>query len=190
MGCDTIVIDMHAGFQEKLCFWWMRCDIYLLWWMKLLSLFDLCCFKTWGVWISGMKEICMRGMRFLVDVAIDDFNWCMVMLIIMIILIWDYVVSKDQVNMNWCYFLWLCEYEMRLLFLLITSLRRDDVYVENDMKMECWLMLEMHWHVHVVYVHGGVHWPCRTAHSWGTSVVKESKHSLWGCLGVLICPWS
>ena len=29
------------------------------------------------------------------------------------------------------------EYEMRLLLLLITSLRRDDVYVENDMDMEC-----------------------------------------------------
>ena len=21
-------------------------------------------------------------------------------------------------------------------------------------------------------------------------MVKESKHSLWGCLGALICPWS
>ena len=108
------------------------------WWMKLLSLFDLCCLKTWGVWISGMKEICICGMRLTVDVAIDDFNWYVVMLIFMMILIWDDVVNKDHVNMNWCYCWWLCEYEMRLLLLLITSLRWDDVYVENDIEMECW----------------------------------------------------
>ena len=29
------------------------------------------------------------------------------------------------------------EYEMRLLLLLIISLRRDDIHVENDMEMEC-----------------------------------------------------
>ena len=125
-----------------------------------------------------------------VDVAIEDFNWYVMIMIIMMILIWDDVVNKDHVNMNWCYCWWLCEYEMRSLLLLITSLRRDDVYVENDMKMECWLMLEMYWHMHVMYVHGGMHWPCRTTHSWGTRVVKESKHSLRGCLGALICPWS
>ena len=92
--------------------------IYLLWWMKLLSLFDLCWLKTWGVWTSGMKVTCMCGMQFIVDVANDDFNRCVVMLIILMILIWDDVVDKtmstwidvivnDYVNMKWgCYCCW------------------------------------------------------------------------------------
>jgi len=110
-------------------------------------------FEELVVWILGMKEIYMCRMRFVVNVAIEDFNWYVVILIIMRILIWDDIVNKDYVNMNWWYCWWLCEYEMRLL-LLITSLRWDDVYVKNDVKMECWLMLEMHWHVRVVYVRG------------------------------------
>jgi len=94
-------------------------------------------------------------MRFVVDVAIEDFNWYVMIMIIMMILIWDDVVNKDHVNMNFCYCWWICEYEMRLWLLLIMPLRRDDIYVENNMEMECWSMLEMHWHVHVVYVRGG-----------------------------------
>ena len=117
------------------------------WWMELLSLFDLCCLKTWGVWISGMKEICICGMWLTVDVAIDDFNWYVVMLIFMMILIWDDVANEDHVNMNWCYYWWLCEYEMRLLLLLITSLRWDDIYVVNDMEIRfvdwCWKCIGM-----------------------------------------------
>ena len=113
-------------------------------------------FEDLWVWISGMKDIYvyMCEMQFVVDVAIEDFNWYVMIMMIMMILIWDDVVNKDHVNMN-CYYWWICEYEMRLLLLLITSLRWDDIYVVNDMEMECWLMLEMHWHVHVVYVRGG-----------------------------------
>ena len=61
-----------------------------------------------------------------VDVAIDDFNWYVVMLIFMMILIWDDVANEDHVNMNWCSYWWLCEYEMRLLLLMMMSLRWDD----------------------------------------------------------------
>jgi len=144
-------------FQEKLCFdEWDAIYIFIVMNGIVVSIWFVL-FEDLRVWISSMKEICMCRMRFIVDVAIEDFNWYVVILIIMTILIWDDIVNKDHVNMNWCYCWWLCEYEMRLLLLLITSLRRDDVYVENDVKMECWLMLEMHWHVHVVYVHGGVH---------------------------------
>jgi len=35
-----------------------------------------------------------------------------------------------------------------------------------------------------------VHWPCRMAQTWVTSMVKESKHFLRRCLGALIGPWS
>ena len=108
------------------------------WWIKLLSPFDLCCLKTWGVLTSGMKNICTCEMRFTVDVVIDDFNWYVVMLIFMMILIWDDVANEDHVNMNWYYYWWLCEYEMRLLLLLMRSLRWDNVYIENNIEMECW----------------------------------------------------
>ena len=132
----------------------------------------------------------MYEMWFVVDVAIENFNWNVMIMIITMILIWDDVVNKDHVNMNWCYCWWLCEYEMGLLLLLITSLRRNDVYAENNMKMECWLMLEMQLACACCVRSWEVHWLCRTAHSWGTRVVKESKHSLRGCLDALICPWS
>jgi len=48
------------------------------------------------------------------------------------------LLMKNHVNMSLCYYWWLCEYEMRLLLLLIMLLRWDDVYVENDIEMECW----------------------------------------------------
>ena len=177
MGCDIIVLDVHAGFPReimfltngmlyncywyvcwfsgKTMFWWMGCDIYIY-----CDEWNCCVYLICVVWRPGKcesqawKKICMCGMRFIADVAIEDFNWYVVILIIMMILIWYDVVNKDHVNMNWCYCWWLCEYEMRLL-LLITSLRQDDIYVENDMEMECWLMLEIHWHVPIVYARGG-----------------------------------
>jgi len=40
-------------------------------------------------------------MRLIVDVAIGDFNWYVVMLIFTMILIWDDVVNGDHVTMNW-----------------------------------------------------------------------------------------
>ena len=134
--------------------------IYVLWWMILLWLFDLCCLKTCECESQAWKKyIYVCEMQFVVDVTIKDFNWYV--MIIMMILIWDDVVNKDHVNMNW-YYWWICEYEMRLLLLLIMSLRWDDIYVVNNMEMECWLMLEMHWHVHFVYVwfHLWWHWAC------------------------------
>ena len=96
-----------------------------------------------GVWISGMKDICTCGMRLAINVAIDDFNWYVVMLIFMMILIWDDVANEDHVNMNWCYYWWLCEYKMRLLLLLlIMSLRWDGVYIEIECWW-CWKCIEM-----------------------------------------------
>ena len=52
MGCDKIVIDMHAG------------------------LFELCCLKTVSVNLRHERYIYvyMCEMQFVVDVAIEDFN--------------------------------------------------------------------------------------------------------------------
>ena len=150
-----IVLMCMPIFQEKLCFWRLGWDIYC-WWIKLLSLFDLCCLKTWRVWISGMKNMRICGMRLTVDKAINDFNWYVVMLMFMMIM-WirnKVVVVDNVIEMRWC----LC-WE----------------WYWNGMLM----MLGMHWHVHVVYVHGGVHWPCRMSLVWETRVVKEFKH-FWG----------
>ena len=132
----------------------LRMRYIYFWWITLLSLLDLCCLKTWGVWIPGMKDICICGMQLTVDVSIDDLNWYVVMLIFMMILIWDNVVSDYQVNMNWCYYWLLRWYGIRLL-LLIMSLRWDDVYVENDIEMKCWWCWKCIEMMHVVYVHGG-----------------------------------
>ena len=104
-------------FQERLCFdEWDAIYIYIYIVMIDIVFFIWCVlFEDLVVWILGMKEIYMCRMRFVVNVAIEDFNWYVVILIIMMILIWDGVVNKDHVNMNWCYCWWLCEYEMRLL---------------------------------------------------------------------------
>ena len=138
-------------------FWRMGCDIYMY-----CDEWYCCVCLICVVWrpvsmnLRHERNIYICEMRFVVNVTIEDFNWYVMRMIIMMILIWDDAVNKDHVNMNFCYYWWICEYKMRLLLLLlITSLRRDDIYVENDMEMECWLMLEMHWHVHVVYVRGG-----------------------------------
>ena len=40
------------------------------------------------------------------DVAIVGFNWYVMLMIIMMILIWDDIVNKDHVNMN-CYYWWI-----------------------------------------------------------------------------------
>ena len=120
MGCSLFVID------DWNCEWYCYC-------MRLVLFEDL-----GNVNLRHEKNICICGMRLTVDLVIDDINWYVVMLIFMMVLIWDDVANEDHVNMNWCYYCWLCEYEMRLLLLLITSLRWDDVYVENDIEMECW----------------------------------------------------
>ena len=120
-------------FSRKTMFLTNEMRYIYCWWMKLLSLFDLCCLKTCGVWLSGMREICICGMQLTVDVAINDFNWYVVMLIFMMDM-WIRneiaVVVDNVIEMRWC----LC-WEWHW----------------NGMLM----MLEMHWHVHVVYVHGG-----------------------------------
>ena len=108
MGCDIFVIDVHAGFSRKTMFLTNGMQYIYCWWMKLLSVFDLCCLKTWGVWISGIKDICICEMWLTVDVAIDEFNWYMVMLIFMMILIWDNVVNDDHGIMSWYCYWWLC----------------------------------------------------------------------------------
>ena len=91
--------------------------------------------------------------------------------------------------MNGCYYWWLCWYGMRLLF-FIMPLRWDDVYVENDVEMKCWWCWKCVEMMHVVYVHGGVHWPCRMSLVGENKLVKEFKH-LWGDdLGSLIHSWS
>ena len=114
------------------------------------------------------------------------------------------------IDMWWCWYLWWYWFEMTLLIktmstwidgtvndyvhinevvvVLITSLRRDDVYewCENGMLIDVGNALACACCV----CSWGVHWPCQMAHSWGTRMVKESKHSLQGCLGTLICPSS
>ena len=43
-------------------------------------------------------------MRLIVDVAIGDFNWYVVMLMFMMILIWDDVVNNDiEMSCCWCW---------------------------------------------------------------------------------------
>ncbi len=131
-------------------------------------------FEDLWVWILGMKDIYvyMCEMQFVVDVAIEDFNWYVMIMIIMMILIWDDIVNKDHVNMN-CYYWWICEYEMRLLLLLITSLRWDDIYVVNDMEIRfvhwCWKCIGMC--MLCMFVGGTVHWPSRV---FGTSFWPRS----------------
>ena len=50
MGCDIIVIDVHVGFQEKLCFWRMRCDIFTV------DEWNYCLYFTCVVWRLGECE--------------------------------------------------------------------------------------------------------------------------------------
>ena len=96
-------------FFRKQCFLTNGMQYIYCWWITLLSLFDLYCLKTWGVWISGMKVyISICGMWLTVDVAIDDFIWYVVRLIFMMILIWDNVVNDDHGIMSWYCYWWLC----------------------------------------------------------------------------------
>ena len=134
-------------------------------------------FEDMWVWILGMKEIYIYicEMRFVVNVTIEDFNWYVMRMIIMMILIWDDAVNKDHVNMNFCYYWWICEYKTRLLLLLITSLRQDDIYVETwKWNVDwCWKCIGIC--MLCMFVGGIVHWPFRV---FGTSFWP---HSYVGC---------
>ena len=56
MGCDKIVLDMHAGFSGKIMFWWMGCDVYMFTVMNDIVFFIwFVLFEDLRVWISGMK---------------------------------------------------------------------------------------------------------------------------------------
>ena len=82
-------------------------DIVVVW--------DLCCLKTWGMWILGMKFICIY-------VECDYWwywwHWDKMMLMLMIILIWDDVDVDvyDNIDMRWCW--WWYRYEMMLMLML------------------------------------------------------------------------
>ena len=85
MGCDKIVIDMHVGFSGEIMFWQMGCDIYIY------------------IYIC----VCVCEMWFVIDVAIEDFNWYVMILIIMMMLLiktmstWIDFIVDDYVNMKW-----------------------------------------------------------------------------------------
>ena len=79
MGCDIIVLDVHAGFpreimfltngmryncywyacwffRKKIMFWWMGCDVYMFTVMNDIVFFIwFVLFEDLRVWISGMK---------------------------------------------------------------------------------------------------------------------------------------
>ena len=55
------------------------------------------------VYTLNIVSVCVCEMWFVVEVAIKDFNWYVMIMIIMMILIWDDNVNKDHVNMN-CYY--------------------------------------------------------------------------------------
>ena len=135
----------------------MGCDIY----MYCDEWYCFGCLKTVRVemiLLCLFELLLMLLLRILIDVMI---------MMIMMILIWDDIVNKDHVNMN-CYYWWICEYEMRLLLLLITSLRWDDIHVVNDMEIRfvhwCWKCIGMC--MLCMSVGGTVHWPLRV---FGTS---------------------
>jgi len=102
---------LHADFFYKTMFLTNGMRYIYCWWIILLSWLDSCCLKTWGVWISGIKDICICGMRLTVDVAIDKFNWYVVILIwddvvMMIMSTWIDVIIDEYVNMKWCGCCW------------------------------------------------------------------------------------
>jgi len=106
------------------------------WWITLLFI-KLVLFEDLGsVNLRHGKYIYMRN-ALIIDVAIGDFNWYVVMLIFTTILIWDDVVNGDHVNMNWCYYWWLCQYGLRLLWLLVMSLKWNVDDVENALTSAC-----------------------------------------------------
>jgi len=116
MGCDIIIIDVHVGFQEKLCFWQMGCDIFTV------DEWNYCLYLTCVVWRP--RECESQAWEKYIYAECD------------LRLMW---LLMTLIDMWWCWCLWwLYEYEMRLLWLLITSLKWDDVYVENNIEMECW----------------------------------------------------
>ena len=54
MGCDMIVIDVDAGFSRKTMFLTNEMRYIYCWWMKLLSLFYLCCLRF------CLRSCCLR----------------------------------------------------------------------------------------------------------------------------------
>ena len=80
MGCDIIVNDVHAGFQEKLCFWRMGCDIFIV------DEWNYCLYLTCVVWGSGECE--SQAWKKYVYAECD----LLLMLLLMIMLIWNEVV--------------------------------------------------------------------------------------------------
>ena len=96
----------QRGVYYNLWLWYHNWNvIHLLLINDIIVLLDLCCLKTWGVWISGMKFICMYVWNVITDdVVIDENNLYETMLVFMIILIWDDVVIVDNViGMRWCW---------------------------------------------------------------------------------------
>ena len=127
------------------------------WWIILLSLLDLCCLKTWGVWIPCMKDICICGMRLAIDVTIDDFNWYVVMMIFTTILIWDEIVNDDHVNMNW----WSCQFMSTWIYVVDNVIEMRKCWCSEWYWNELLMMLEMHYDDACCVCSWGVHWPCR-----------------------------
>jgi len=109
-----------------------------------------------------MENVFTYGMRLIVDVTIGNFNWYVVMLMFMMILIWDDVVNKDYVNMNWWYCWWLCEYEMRSLLCWqrhwdeMMSMLRMMWKWNVDCYWKCFGMCML-----CMFVEGEVHWPSK-----------------------------
>ena len=93
MGCDIIVIDVHAGFQEKLFFWRMGCDIFIV------DEWNYCVYLTCVVWRHGECE--SQAWKKYVYAECD----LLLMLLLMIMLIWNevVVVVGNVIEMRWCY---------------------------------------------------------------------------------------
>ena len=107
MGCDEIVIDMHAGFSGKTMFWRMGCDIYIY-----CDEWNCCLYLICVVWRPGecksqawKKYICaecnlllMSLLRILIDMW---WYWFEMTLLIKIMSTWINVIVDDYVNMKW-----------------------------------------------------------------------------------------
>jgi len=177
MGCDIIVIDVHVGFQEKLCFWRMGCDIFIV------DEWNCCLYLTCVVWRP--EECESQAWKKYVYVEYD--------LLLMLLLM-------TLIDMWWCWYLWWywfeltllmksCQHELMLLLMIMWIWNEVVVVVDSVIEIRwclCWeqywngmlMMLEMPWDVHVVYS-WGVQWPCRMSLLWETRVAKEFKH-FWG----------
>ena len=112
MGCDIIVIDVHAGFQEKLCFWRMRCDIFIV------DEWNYCLYLTCVVW--RLKECESQAWKKYVYAECD--------LLLMLLLM-------TLIDMWWCWYLWWYWFEMMLLMMIMSTwidVIIDDYVIWND----------------------------------------------------------